>query len=495
MRKINKIGLSLYTTIVLGLSGCGGGGGGAATSSTTGYLVDSAVAGVEYSCGATTGLTGSDGAFSCSSFPVTFKIGSLTLGSISSLSSGDKVMPQDLVGVDRTNTSHNKVLNLAVLLQSLDDDGNPDNGISISSSIRGSLNSSVDIQNVTLNEVSNIVSSVGKSYVDINTARNHLRSNTPELQSSNSSSSSSSTTTSSTTTSSSSSSSSSSSTTDTTPPNAPTLISPTQTHYVKATTDINITYIIEGEVGTKIYINNMTENDEINASGRGSIIISIYESLNNPHDTIDFDFNLTLRDSAGNISPSLFLVLNIDTVAPSRFDWGNDVNTIGNMTNRIATFDENITTTGVSITASNGGTISNIAVVDNNISFDYNKSNNEENLTIQGTDLAGNTFNITKRTTFFISGETWKGLVYETVTSPVTGRVWLDRNLGASQVCTALDDTNCYGDYYQWGRDTDGHEKSNSSTTATLATDLNTSGNSSFITNGSSPYDWVETTI
>ena len=44
------------------------------------------------------------------------------------------------------------------------------------------------------------------------------------------------------------------------------------------------------------------------------------------------------------------------------------------------------------------------------------------------------------------------GKSYGTVTSSYTGKVWLDRNLGASQVCTALDDTACYGDYYQWGR-------------------------------------------
>ncbi len=51
---------------------------------------------------------------------------------------------------------------------------------------------------------------------------------------------------------------------------------------------------------------------------------------------------------------------------------------------------------------------------------------------------------------------------YSTVTSPYTGRIWLDRNLGASQVCISQDDQLCYGDYYQWGRNTDGHEKINS---------------------------------
>ena len=70
----------------------------------------------------------------------------------------------------------------------------------------------------------------------------------------------------------------------------------------------------------------------------------------------------------------------------------------------------------------------------------------------------------------FVSGDTWDGLVYKTITSELTGRIWLDRNLGSTQTCTAFDDVDCYGDYYQWGRATDGHEKQDSTTTSTLAT-------------------------
>ena len=79
------------------------------------------------------------------------------------------------------------------------------------------------------------------------------------------------------------------------------------------------------------------------------------------------------------------------------------------------------------------------------------------------------------------------GIGYKTVTSPYTGKVWLDRNLGASQVCTSFDDTACYGDYYQWGRNYDGHQDSTSSTTSTQATDVNSTGSSFII--GSS--DWA----
>ena len=75
---------------------------------------------------------------------------------------------------------------------------------------------------------------------------------------------------------------------------------------------------------------------------------------------------------------------------------------------------------------------------------------------------------------------------YTGVISPYTGRIWLDRNLGASNVCRSYDDIDCYGGYYQWGRNTDGHQKSNSSTTTIVATDINNAG-SLFIT----AYDWV----
>ena len=90
-------------------------------------------------------------------------------------------------------------------------------------------------------------------------------------------------------------------------------------------------------------------------------------------------------------------------------------------------------------------------------------------------------------------GITHNGTTYKTVTSPYTGRVWLDRNLGADRVCTSFDDTQCYGDYYQWGRNFDGHQDSGSGTTTTLATDVNNVGHGNFIINANYPNDWTST--
>ncbi|MCP3906397.1 MAG: hypothetical protein GY712_00030, partial [Oceanicoccus sp.] len=77
------------------------------------------------------------------------------------------------------------------------------------------------------------------------------------------------------------------------------------------------------------------------------------------------------------------------------------------------------------------------------------------------------------------------------------GYTWMDRNLGASQAATSSTDALSYGDLYQWGRCADGHEIRTSSTTTTNATTaVPSQGNSwdgKFITEGSSPYDWLAT--
>lgn len=76
-----------------------------------------------------------------------------------------------------------------------------------------------------------------------------------------------------------------------------------------------------------------------------------------------------------------------------------------------------------------------------------------------------------------------------------SGKCWLDRNLGATQVATGIDDTDSYGDLYQWGRAADGHEDRNSSTTSTNANtavpNASNSWDGLFITEINSPEDWL----
>lgn len=54
---------------------------------------------------------------------------------------------------------------------------------------------------------------------------------------------------------------------------------------------------------------------------------------------------------------------------------------------------------------------------------------------------------------------THEGFRYLTVTSPHTGRIWLDRNLGANEACDTPTQPSCFGALYQWGRNSDGHQK------------------------------------
>lgn len=106
---------------------------------------------------------------------------------------------------------------------------------------------------------------------------------------------------------------------------------------------------------------------------------------------------------------------------------------------------------------------------------------------------------------YMFSGETWIGLggvgkscivnsggtvdLVDVVTNPTTGRIWMDRNLGASQVSTSSTDALSYGDLYQWGRYSDGHEERTSGTTQTLSAS-DTPGHGDYIVHGGDPFDW-----
>jgi uncharacterized protein (TIGR02145 family) len=62
------------------------------------------------------------------------------------------------------------------------------------------------------------------------------------------------------------------------------------------------------------------------------------------------------------------------------------------------------------------------------------------------------------------------------------GKIWMDRNLGATRVATSSADAEAYGDLYQWGRGKDGHQSRTSTTTTTLSS-ADQPKNGSFILN------------
>lgn len=79
------------------------------------------------------------------------------------------------------------------------------------------------------------------------------------------------------------------------------------------------------------------------------------------------------------------------------------------------------------------------------------------------------------------------GLTYGFCYNPSTQKIWLDRNLGATQVALTFNDSSAYGWLFQWGRSADGHQISTS-----LLLDEQASfyqvGHGYFITN---PNNWL----
>jgi uncharacterized protein (TIGR02145 family) len=81
------------------------------------------------------------------------------------------------------------------------------------------------------------------------------------------------------------------------------------------------------------------------------------------------------------------------------------------------------------------------------------------------------------------------------VTNGITGKTWMDRNLGALQASTNLIDSAAFGDLYQWGRRSDGHQCRNSEVTSALSL-THQPAHAKFILTGSTvatgaPFDWL----
>ncbi|MCW5631173.1 MAG: hypothetical protein KIT47_20040 [Rhodoferax sp.] len=141
------LGRAIRVSIVgmaLAVSGCGGGsdGGSATPAIQSGVFVDAPVQGLAYRSGATTGFTDALGTFRYETGqPVTFTLGSVVIGTIAAGKA--TVFPTDLVpgAIDETDAT---VSNMVRLLQTLDDDGDPSNGILITSVVRDSLTTPLD---------------------------------------------------------------------------------------------------------------------------------------------------------------------------------------------------------------------------------------------------------------------------------------------------------------------------------------------------------------
>ncbi len=146
---------------------------------TTETFKDSFVIGLEYSYDTITYFTDSNGQFTYETGKtITFKVGHIILGSSTLPQKEGLRFPQDLVGVSLENTLDERVLNIAIFLQSLDNDNDPSNGIEITRDIIEILSSSLSedeyVQDMSIERLSEIITLCGKAMISKQMARDHL---------------------------------------------------------------------------------------------------------------------------------------------------------------------------------------------------------------------------------------------------------------------------------------------------------------------------------
>jgi len=97
------------------------------------YFIDSPTNGIDYRCGERKGVSKTytqngitkHGLLKCVYSPVSFSLGTLSLGSVANVVNEQSIYPQDLVGSFNGDFNNEEVLKIAILLQSLDDKSNP----------------------------------------------------------------------------------------------------------------------------------------------------------------------------------------------------------------------------------------------------------------------------------------------------------------------------------------------------------------------------------
>ncbi len=159
------------------LSACGGGGG-STPAVVTGIFVDSYVIGINYATATQSGKTKANGEFSyVAGETITYSIGSIQLPAVRANAT---ITPLDIANT--TDSNNQVVSNILVLLQSLDEDGNPANGISIpaaaaakaTNAINFDVSPSVFAANPAVTELVANSGSVTKTLVTVDAATAHF---------------------------------------------------------------------------------------------------------------------------------------------------------------------------------------------------------------------------------------------------------------------------------------------------------------------------------
>jgi len=147
------------------LSGCGGG---TSVAPTPLKLIDIPANGIAYVCGERHALTESQivdgelrhGVAQCTKGTVTFSIGSLIIGNIEDYHEKQSFHFQDFFDIAADNFNDEELIKLAMLIISLDDDGDIDEKIDIDSSVDVTLTS---LESMSISEVQTYILSLGKT--------------------------------------------------------------------------------------------------------------------------------------------------------------------------------------------------------------------------------------------------------------------------------------------------------------------------------------------
>jgi surface protein len=541
-------------------------------------LIDSAIQGVSYTTNSKSGVTDENGYFTYAPTDtnITFKVGSLTLAdfNLSNLNSDKKLLPTDIVGVNRNDTTNANVNKFLRVVQSLDNDNNPSNGILIDDNTKNLLTTSKKVFDSNISELKSMIENTGKKFVLEKSARDHFKSTLSSMGVE-------------------------------TMQNPFVMLWEVKSHESQPSLDIKIPinpnfktdYNYTVDWGDGNISSNIDDNATHTYTVEGNYTVSIsgkFPAIYMQEATMTYVNSTRLRKilSWGDIKwksmknafagctmleikaqdiPDLSSVSNMshmfwyaEILNQDINDWNvSNVTDMNNMFHGAKAFNNALDNWNVSKVTNMSYMFNSSNIFNQNIgewnttnvtdmsgmfveanSFNQDLSNWDTSSVIQmngmfadadsfsNQDLSSwNVNKVTDYSNFMTDAGTGNILpdLFQTIThndvtygkvySPHTGKIWLDRNLGATKVCTKSrdekDDNNnstfaddaayvtsqedCFGDYYQWGRDADGHEKSNSTTTAILATDINLTtqqnivdNNGSFITNNSSPYDWLD---
>ncbi|MCK4946310.1 MAG: hypothetical protein KAS59_08625, partial [Alphaproteobacteria bacterium] len=169
-------------------------------------------------------------------------------------------------------------------------------------------------------------------------------------------------------------------------------------------------------------------------------------------------YKLFVIDAAGNRSAESTATLTVDNTAP--------------------------TISSVTLSPSTG-----TLKVGDEVLITVTSDSNEQGLTPSTATFNGQEITLSENPCGNTVNFTYRGgsVTYGTVAH--NSECWLDRNLGASQVSTAYDDSAAYGDLFQWGRLDDNHQDRGSATTSTTSS-TDDPGHSSFIMEPNAPADW-----